>query len=938
MEKSMRRLLTLLLLMAFLSACAGAGQPSDALPTAGPVEATPGEAEGPVTISFAASDFERSLYENLAKKFTTDNPNITVVIVPIEDLTNIPNPNGQYNPLDILRSVASGADSAPSNYVYIPPEAYGSSLLTDLAPLMDADSAFNREDFYPGALEQATVKGGTWLLPRYLNVQILTYNKELFKLANVPEPKPGWTWNDLFGAAQQIGKAGGADTYGFFDPTGGFLPLLALLQAQNIDLLNTPAKDVRLDRPEVATAIKQLRDMIESNAIYNPGYKTLDRPGPGEDPQQMIRDGRVGIWAQEFIAIDYGPDGPTQPQPLPFEIGKIPYPDTGNFFTGGGGGDGYFISGGTQHPQETWKWIEFLTRQQTDQTGPGIAAPAVGMPGRVPARESLAELTGFWKNIDADTAEAYKWAIANPPKQIERTPDYIAFGILSQTLSQIIADKNADPAKALVEAQKQLEDQVAQIQLTPTPVPDTSPVLVATPESQEAPAGATTIVFDVAGYNAPDMRRVARKFQEEHPEIFVKIRSTQVFTEPPSLEKTAQTADCFTWPGTPQSDAEFAALLDLQPLLDADAAFPRDDFPPALLGPFKRDGGLFGMPYAINLRTLNYNQTAFDAAGIKSPVADWMPADFLAAAQSLTKGEGDKQQFGYVPLNGAQSDMLFFIGQFGGRLTRGAGDDTRANFDDPKVVEAIQWYIDLSQKHKVMPELKFSYKRDDPGFEDKSYELAQSGRAGMWFAQGPSFSFEGPVKFAGPDGPPRPNFEEGIAALPLGGAGLRSGDFWARGFHIAARSQQAQACWEWLKYLSADASPNNLQGGIPARTSVAESEAFTTQAAPGQVEIYKAYAGALKREGQPGDDPSVLYGRMDMYWFYKAIDEALTKDADLGKGLADARKTTDAFMECLIKSGTPGTPATCANQVDPSYQGWNTEDPRDGPVRPMPLG
>jgi ABC-type glycerol-3-phosphate transport system substrate-binding protein len=937
MEKPMRRLITLLLLLTFLAACAGPRQPTDAPPTAGP-EATPGEADGPATISFAASDYERQLYEDLAKKFMGENPNIKVVIVPIEDLTNVQNPSEPTNPLDILRSVVSGADSAPSNYVYIPPEAYGTSLLADLTPLMDADSAFNREDFYPGALEQGSVKGGTWLLPRYLNVQVLTYNKELFKLANLPEPKAGWTWNDLFGAAQQIGKAGGgADTYGFFDPTGGFLPLLALLQTQNIDLLNTPAKDVRLDRPEIVAAVKQLREMIDRNAIYNPGYKGREGPGPGEDPQQMIRDGRVGIWAQEFIAIDYGPNGPAQPEPLPFATGKVPYPDTGNFFGAGGSGDGYFISGGTQHPQETWKWIEFLTRQQTDQANPGMS-PGFSMPGRVPAREALAELTGFWKNIDADTAEAYKWAIAHPAKPIERTPDYIAFGALSQALSQVVADKKADPTKALAEAQKQLEEQVAQIQLTPTPAPDTSPVLVATPVSQEAPAGATTIVFDVMGYNAPDMRRVARKFQLEHPEIFVDIRATQAFTEPPSLERTAQTADCFTWPGIPQSDAEFAALLDLQPLLDADAAFPRDDFPPALLGPFKRDGGLFGMPYAINLRTLNYNKTAFDAAGIKSPNADWTPVDFLAAAQSLTKGEGDQQQFGYVPLNGAQSDMLFFVGQFGGRLTKGAGDDLRANFDDPQVVEAIQWYIDLSQKHKVMPALKFSYKRDDPGFEDKSYELAQSGRAGMWFAQGPSFSFDGPVKFAGPEGPPKLNFEESVAALPLGRAGLRSGDFYARGFHIAARTQQAQACWEWLKYLSADASPNNLQGGIPARISVAESAAFTEQAQPGQVEIYKAYAGALKREGQPGDDPSVLYSRMDLYWFYKAIDETLTKDANLGKGLAEARKTTDAFMECLIKSGKPGKPATCANQVDPSYQGYNTEDPTDGPVRPLPRG
>jgi ABC-type glycerol-3-phosphate transport system substrate-binding protein len=371
----------------------------------------------------------------------------------------------------------------------------------------------------------------------------------------------------------------------------------------------------------------------------------------------------------------------------------------------------------------------------------------------------------------------------------------------------------------------------------------------------------------------------------------------------------------------------------LQPLIDADAAFPRDDFPTALLSAYQHEGGLFGLPFAVNLRTLNYNKTAFGAVGAQPPSAAWKPADFLAAAQALTKGEGAAAQYGYVPLNGVVQDMLFFIGQFGARFTKGAGEETRANFDDPKVVEAIRWYLDLSTVHKVMPPVKLSYKRDDPGYEDKSYEYAQTGRAGMWFALGPSFSFDGPIKAEGgaPE-TPQLNFEEGIAALPVGAAGLRSGDFYARGFHISASTQQAQACWEWLKYLSADASPNLLQGGIPARTSTAQSEAFVKQAQPSQVKIYQAYADALARESQPGDDPNVLYGRLDMYWFYKAIDEALNKGADLGTSLAEANKTTNAWMDCVAKSGTSPKTATCASQVDPDYQGYNTEDPQEGPI------
>src|SRR5205085_7400923 len=128
------------------------------------------------------------------------------------------------------------------------------------------------------------------------------------------------------------------------------------------------------------------------------------------------------------------------------------------------------------------------------------------------------------------------------------------------------------------------------------------------------------------------------------------ITSTDSFTGPVELKDVARTSDCFTWFATPQSDDDFKALLDIQPLLESDANFPQSDYPLALLTPYQRNGGLFGLPYAFNLRTLNYNRTAFSAAGADPPAYTWKPADFLAAAQALTPGEGDKKHSGYVPL------------------------------------------------------------------------------------------------------------------------------------------------------------------------------------------------------------------------------------------------------------------------------------------------
>jgi multiple sugar transport system substrate-binding protein len=924
----MRRFAILLLVLALLAACSPASPPDetdlDVVPQPSAVTdvtvepgTEPATDQEPVTISFAVWEYERRIYEPLVQKFEAENPHITVVLVPLDDLVNVQEPEGPPNPLTTLRRVVSGADTAPM--FFVAPEALGSNLLMDLTPLMDADANFSRDDFYPGALDAYTVNGGTWVLPRSLNVQILTYNKDLFKLANLPEPQPGWTWNDLFGAAEQLARANGSvvDTYGFFDPSSGFTSLLAILEAQGIDLLTTPAQEVQLDRTEIVAAVERVREMGKSGTLFLPRYKV--EGDPGVDPWQLIRDGRVGIWPADFMAAPC--DGPGCRPPSDsygFATGKVPYPSlAANFY---GGGEGYIISAGTAHPNEAWKWIEFLSRQPIEQAGPGVPIDAQ-FPGRIPARQSLAEQTGFWKNIDEQTAAAYRWAIAHPPKQPTHTPDYLAFGALSQALAQVV-NEDQEPRKVLAEAQKQLQEQVAQVQLTPTPTPDTSPVLVATPEPQEAPEGATAVTFAVPGYGTSEMRRLARAFREQHPEFFVKITSTDIFTGPMELKDVARISDCFTWWAPPQSDADFAALLDLQPLFDADASFPQSEYSPALLAPYRRDGGLYGLPYAFNVRTLTYNRTAFEAAGVALPTYAWKPSDFLAAAQALTKGEGEQKQYGYVPLGGIQADMFFFIGQFGARLTRGSGDELRPNFDDPKVAEAIQWYLDLATVHKVMPPIVLSYRRDAPPVEDRSYELVQNGRAAMWFDQG--YGMFGGIKG---EGGPQPNFEVGVAPLPIGGGGLRSSELYVRGFHIAAQTQQAQACWEWLKFLSGDAS--NLQGGIPARTSIAQSEEFAKLAQPGMVEIYQAYAEALKHEGQPGDDPNALYSqKMDLYWFWKAIDDALKGEADLGVGLAAAQKTTTAFIECQLKGGKP---ATCATEVDPTYQGWNVEEP-GGPI------
>src|SRR5215217_1747932 len=119
------------------------------------------------------------------------------------------------------------------------------------------------------------------------------------------------------------------------------------------------------------------------------------------------------------------------------------------------------------------------------------------------------------------------------------------------------------------------------------------------------------IKFSADNYNPTELRRLARVFRDQHPEIFVDIRPSTAYTEPLVLKQVAGANDCFTWYAPPQTDADFKALLDIQPLFDADASFPQADYAPALLAPYQHAAALFGLPYAATLRTLNYNKSTF---------------------------------------------------------------------------------------------------------------------------------------------------------------------------------------------------------------------------------------------------------------------------------------------------------------------------------------
>lgn len=892
------RLALLLAALLVVAACGGGGVPTldtgDGEQT-GSTDAQ-GSADGVVTVTFGVQGFQRAQYTGLVEQFNAENSEVQVQIVVLDDLMRS---GVQFDPDQMLRQVVSAADTAVP--FFITPSAIEKGYFQDLQPLMDADPTFDEDDFYAAALNAYRADGGTYALPRLVRVQVLNYNQDLWQAANLPAPAPDWEWSDLIAAAEELAqtRGGEVEVYGLME-IGGVATLIGELQQAGVNIIDTPVEELQLDDPVFVEALEDTADLVESGAVYVPVTESGVSSFNSNEMQELIENQRVAMWTSNLLPDEAISD-------LDFALGAAPLPDSPIFSFGNV--EGYVMSSGTEHPEEAWRWLEFLSRQPLAE-GPGMAM----MGNQAPARISVAEESGYWADMDNEREAAIRATLERPTNLVPQSlfSGVSPFAVLNSSLEAVLTDE-ATPQQALIEAQAEFDEQLAEVQLTPEPTPDTGPIVVATPVTEQAPEGATPIT-----YYSPNMgdgsviRELVQEFQAEHPEIFVELTdqiddSVRESTET-EVTNLAATTDCFTWWGRPSPD-DSASLLDLQPLLDADPNFTDDDYPAALLGLLQHDGALYGLPLTVSLPTLNYNLTAFEAAGLEAPTADWTTDDFLLAVEQLDNGaQGANRQYGFVTVGSMTNDLDYFLRQFDAQPVQGPDDAPELHFTDPAVLEGVQYYVDLLQNYS--PHERLIGYQQQASFDSEPFQLLQEGRIGMWFGFG--FAFFGP---AGPEG-----FEMGVAPPPLSGNTVNVDDFQLITQYISAETEHAGACWDWITFLSEQ--PAFMQGNtFPARISVTESPEYLDQAQPGATEVYAAYRERFAAAPEGGEQRPLFGGvqSVDPFWFYQAVDRAMQGE-DLERELQAAEDLTRQFIECMQVEEDA---AACTTSVDPEYNGFN---------------
>ena len=325
---------------------------------------------------------------------------------------------------------------------------------------------------------------------------------------------------------------------------------------------------------------------------------------------------------------------------------------------------------------------------------------------------------------------------------------------------------------------------------------------------------------------------LAADFEKENPGIRVRPIYAGTYQETIVKALTAHKS------GTPPVTSVLLST-DMFTLIDEEAIVPIDDFVkneddktwlasffPAFMLNSQTGGKTWGVPFQRSTIVLYWNKDAFREAGLdpeKAP-ANW--AEQVAFAEKLTKRDaaGNVSQWGIqVPSSGFPY-WLFqgFTTQAGAVLMNQEGN--RTFFDKPEVVEALQYWVDLSRKHKVQPPGIIEWGTTPKDFFERKTAM-------MWTTTGNLTNVRTNAKFP-----------FGVAMLP---AGRRRGSPTGGGnFYISKKAmpEQQQAAFRFIKWIT---SPERAaQWGIDTGYVAVRPDAWETPAMKAYVAGFPAAAVA----------------------------------------------------------------------------------------------
>jgi ABC-type glycerol-3-phosphate transport system substrate-binding protein len=246
--------------------------------------------------------------------------------------------------------------------------------LMDLTPLIEQEGgdAFLKP-WYPQTLEMMQYEGSYYAIPGDFMSMALFYNTNLFQEAGLDPGKAPATWDEFLEDAKALTRDrdgdGQIDTWGFgtigaIDP-GFELRFSPILFGHGGDYLNEDYTCSALNTPEAKEAFTFFIEMFTKDGVIPPGVTAQNA---GTVREQMAAEQIAMLLGSGWTAPIVDTSNPDLNAFEVLEVADVPIKaGTDPQFTTTAWLSAWAINPNTQHPEEAWELIKFITAKPQEQ-------------------------------------------------------------------------------------------------------------------------------------------------------------------------------------------------------------------------------------------------------------------------------------------------------------------------------------------------------------------------------------------------------------------------------------------------------------------------------------------------------------------------------------------------------------------------------------------
>jgi sn-glycerol 3-phosphate transport system substrate-binding protein len=332
--------------------------------------------------------------------------------------------------------------------------------------------------------------------------------------------------------------------------------------------------------------------------------------------------------------------------------------------------------------------------------------------------------------------------------------------------------------------------------------------------------------------------------------------------------------------------------IDIYELLEQDLIVPFDEmattqadkawlksFYPALMANGTYKGKVYGIPFQRSTIVMYWNKDAFKEAGLdpeKAP-ANWNEMQQMAAKLVKKDAGGNVSRWGVMVPSTGYAYWMFqaFARENGQDLMNAEGN--RTNFAHPDVVSALEYWVNLGRKNRVMPEGTVEWGTLRQNFVEGKTAI-------MWHTTGNLTAVKDNAKFP-----------FGVAMLPA--SKQRGSPTGGGNWYIFKKSTPAErkAAFEFIKWVTA---PERA-----AEWSIATGYVAVSPAAYETPKL-KEYVSGFPQAAVARDQLKFATPELSTFQtgrVRKALDDAIQAALTGSKTPAEALKTAQGESERLLK-------------------------------------